>query len=45
MMTTSMLAAAFAGCLGGDDDDEEWTLSVASDVDSVIVSTQVGTAF
>ncbi len=39
MMTTSMLAAAFAGCLGGDDDDEEWALSVASDVDSVIVST------
>lgn len=36
MMTLSMLAAAFAGCLGGDDDDpdpvvEDWTLTPAAD--------------
>jgi branched-chain amino acid transport system substrate-binding protein len=43
MMTLSMLAAAFAGCLGGDDDDpepvvEEWTLTPAADVASVFVT-------
>ena len=43
MMTLSMLAAAFAGCLGGDDDDpdpvvEDWTLTPAADVASVFVT-------
>ncbi|MDC3281903.1 ABC transporter substrate-binding protein [Euryarchaeota archaeon] len=42
MMTLSMLAAAFAGCLGGDDDDPEpvveWTLTPAADVASVFVT-------
>ena len=43
MMTLSMLAAAFAGCLGGDDDDpdpvvEEWTLTPAADVAAVFVT-------
>ena len=38
MMTTSMLAAAFAGCLGGDDDEEEWALTVASDVNAEFVT-------
>ena len=38
-----MLAAAFAGCLGGDDDDpdpvvEDWTLTPAADVASVFVT-------
>ena len=28
MMTLSMLAAAFAGCLGGDDDDEKTTVKI-----------------
>ena len=42
-MTLSMLAAAFAGCLGGDDDDpdpvvEDWTLTPAADVASVFVT-------
>ena len=43
MMTLSMLAAAFAGCLGGDDDDpepivEDWTLTPAADVAAVFVT-------
>ena len=42
MMTLSMLAAAFAGCLGGDDDDpepvEEWTLTPADDVSADFVT-------
>ena len=43
MMTLSMLAAAFAGCLGGDDDDpdpvvEDWTLAPAADVAAVFVT-------
>ncbi|MGY8715715.1 MAG: ABC transporter substrate-binding protein [Candidatus Poseidoniales archaeon] len=40
MMTLSMLAAAFAGCLGGDDDKdvEDWSLMVASDVDADFVT-------
>ena len=43
MMTLSMLAAAFAGCLGGDDDDpdpvvEDWTLTPAEDVAAVFVT-------
>ena len=38
-----MLAAAFAGCLGGDDDDpdpvvEDWTLTPAADVAAVFVT-------
>ena len=41
-MTLSMLAAAFAGCLGGDDDVdpvvEEWTLTPAADVAAVFVT-------
>jgi branched-chain amino acid transport system substrate-binding protein len=37
MMTLSMLAAAFAGCLGGDD-EEEWELTAAEDVDAVFVT-------
>ena len=42
-MTLSMLAAAFAGCLGGDDDDpdpvvEDWTLTPAADVAAVFVT-------
>jgi len=36
MLTLSMLAAAFAGCLGGDDDDE-WELTMAPDVNAVFV--------
>ena len=36
-MTLSMLAAAFAGCLGGDD-EEEWELTAAEDVDAVFVT-------
>ena len=34
MLTMSMLAAAFAGCLGGDDEDDtpDWSISMASDV-------------
>ena len=43
MMTLSMLAAAFAGCLGGDDEDpdpvvEDWTLTPAADVAAVFVT-------
>ena len=40
MMTLSMLAAAFAGCLGGDDEEdvEDWTLMVASDVNAEFVT-------
>ena len=40
MLTLSMLAAAFAGCLGGDDDPEpepEWSLTAAPDVNPVWV--------
>ena len=36
MLTLSMLAAAFAGCLGGDDDDE-WEITIAPDVNAVFV--------
>ena len=39
MMTLSMLAAAFAGCLGGDD-EEEWELTAAEDVDAVFVTSE-----
>jgi len=35
MLTLSMLAAAFAGCLGGDDDD--WEITNAPDVNAVFV--------
>jgi len=41
MMTLSMLAAAFAGCLGGDDDEpavEEWSLTPATDVSADFVT-------
>ena len=40
LMTLSMLAAAFAGCLGGDDDDDEpeWNLSPADDISADIVT-------
>ena len=39
MMTLSMLAAAFAGCLGGEDEPEEvWELSAADDVSADIVT-------
>ena len=40
MMTLSMLAAAFAGCLGGDDEEdvEDWSLMVASDVNADFVT-------
>jgi branched-chain amino acid transport system substrate-binding protein len=42
MMTLSMLAAAFAGCLGGDDDDPEpvveWTLTPADDVSADFIT-------
>ena len=42
MMTLSMLAAAFAGCLGGDDDEpvvvEEWSLTPAADVSADFVT-------
>ena len=40
MLTLSMLAAAFAGCLGGDDEPEpepEWSLTAAPDVNPVWV--------
>ncbi|HJM22859.1 MAG TPA: ABC transporter substrate-binding protein [Candidatus Thalassarchaeum sp.] len=41
MLTLSMLAAAFAGCLGGDDDEPEpepeWSLTAAPDVSPVWV--------
>ena len=42
MLTLSMLAAAFAGCLGGDDEEEpepepEWSLTAAPDVNPVWV--------
>ena len=39
MMTLSMLAAAFAGCLGGDD-DEGWELTAADDVSAVFVTSE-----
>ncbi len=40
MMTLSMLAAAFAGCLGGDDDEpvEEWSLTPADDVSADFIT-------
>jgi branched-chain amino acid transport system substrate-binding protein len=39
IMTLSMLAAAFAGCLGGEDEPEpEWALSVADDVSADFVT-------
>ena len=39
MLTLSMLAAAFAGCLGGDDEpEEEWALTPAADVSAVYVT-------
>ena len=41
MMTLSMLAAAFAGCLGGDDDEpvvEEWSLTPAADVSADFIT-------
>jgi branched-chain amino acid transport system substrate-binding protein len=39
IMTLSMVAAAFAGCLGGDDEPEpEWALSVADDVNADFVT-------
>ena len=39
MLTMSMLAAAFAGCLGGDDEDDtpDWSISMASDVSADFV--------
>jgi len=39
MLTLSMLAAAFAGCLGGDDEEPEpeWSLTAAPDVNPVWV--------
>jgi polar amino acid transport system substrate-binding protein len=39
MMTLSMLAAAFAGCLGGDD-EEGWELTAADDVSAVFVTSE-----
>lgn len=39
IMTLSMLAAAFAGCLGGEDEPEpEWALTVADDVNADFVT-------
>ena len=39
MLTLSMLAAAFAGCLGGDDEpEEEWAITPAADVSAVYVT-------
>ena len=39
MMTLSMLAAAFAGCLGGEDEPEpDWYVTVADDVNAVFVT-------
>ena len=37
MMTLSMLAAAFAGCLGGDE-EEEWELTAADDISADFVT-------
>ena len=39
MLTMSMLAAAFAGCLGGDDEEPEddWSITMASDVSADFV--------
>ncbi|MEC7707073.1 MAG: transporter substrate-binding domain-containing protein, partial [Candidatus Thermoplasmatota archaeon] len=39
MLTLSMLAAAFAGCLGGDDEEpeEQWSLTAAADMGPVWV--------
>ena len=39
MLTMSMLAAAFAGCLGGDDEDDtpDWSISMANDVSADFV--------
>ena len=39
MLTMSMLAAAFAGCLGGDDEEDtpDWSISMASDVSADFV--------
>ena len=39
MMTLSMLAAAFAGCLGGDE-EEGWELTAADDVSAVFVTSE-----
>ena len=39
MMTLSMLAAAFAGCLGGDE-EEDWELTAADDVSAVFVTSE-----
>ena len=38
LMTLSMLAAAFAGCLGGEDEDDDWTLMPADDVSADMVT-------
>jgi len=38
LMTLSMLAAAFAGCLGGEDEDDVWTLMPADDVSADFVT-------
>lgn len=38
LMTLSMLAAAFAGCLGGEDEDDDWTLMPADDVSADFVT-------
>ena len=38
MLTLSMLAASLAGCAGGDDDDDaDWAITMASDVEAVWV--------
>ncbi len=39
MLTMSMLAAAFAGCLGGEEEDDtpDWSISMASDVSADFV--------
>ncbi|MDG1533776.1 MAG: hypothetical protein P8Q35_04995, partial [Candidatus Thalassarchaeaceae archaeon] len=37
LMTLSMLAAAFAGCLGGDD-EPKWELTPADDISADIVT-------
>ena len=39
MLTMSMLAAAFAGCLGGDEEEpvEDWSITMASDVSADFV--------
>ena len=42
LMTLSMLAAAFAGCLGGEDEDDDWTLMPADDVSADMVTSDWG---